>query len=185
MTDFVFGYNNCSKFIGYLLRHRPDKGNLVLDEQGWADISDLLRAINTHFRAVSTFFNKEDLMRLVATQEKRRYVINEAGDKIRATHGHTVPVDLGIEAATPPRFLYHGTKADVLPRIRSQGLDPRLRQFVHLSVDRETAQVVGDRRKGETVIVTVHTNLSPHEFYQSSDGIWLTEEVPPYALSYA
>ena len=38
--------NNLSKYIALILRHRPDVIGIILDEHGWANVSDLLKGIN-------------------------------------------------------------------------------------------------------------------------------------------
>ena len=53
--------------------------------------------------------------------------------KIRATYGHSFPVDLGLEPVQPPPQLYYGTARDLAQSILRVGLKPRDRQYVHLS----------------------------------------------------
>ncbi|MBN8932924.1 MAG: RNA 2'-phosphotransferase, partial [Rhizobium pusense] len=36
-----------SKFLSYVLRHAPESIGLTLDDQGWADVSDLLAKANS------------------------------------------------------------------------------------------------------------------------------------------
>jgi putative RNA 2'-phosphotransferase len=45
---------------------------------------------------------------VVKTNEKHRFSFSEDRSLIRANQGHSVKVDLGLEALPPPRFLYHG-----------------------------------------------------------------------------
>jgi len=33
--------NELSKFLSYLLRHRPEAKNIILDKEGWASIDEL------------------------------------------------------------------------------------------------------------------------------------------------
>ena len=59
------------------------------------------------------------------------------------------------------------------------------RHHVHLSSDVPTATQVGSRR-GKPVILKVNSGLmykAGYKFYQSTNGVWLTEEVPPRYLS--
>lgn len=65
------------------------------------------------------------------------------------------------------------------------GLQKRNRQFVHLSIDKETARQVGARR-GEAVILKVSAgamHAAGLKFSQSENGVWLTESVPPEFIS--
>ena len=107
-------------------------------------------------------------------------------DRIRASQGHSVPVDLGLAPAVPPDRLFHGTSETVLPAIRAEGLHRGRRHHVHLSPDVETARRVGARRTGPVVILTVDAAAmaaNGYPFYRSANGVWLTDTVPPAYLA--
>src|SRR5215831_1573428 len=46
----------------------------------------------------------------------------------------------------PPTILFHGTSSRFIKQIKHEGLKPRERQYVHLSVDQETALLVAKRK---------------------------------------
>jgi putative RNA 2'-phosphotransferase len=171
-----------SKYLALILRHKPEAAGLALDGKGWAPVEDVLRAVQRRFGA----FTQADLEELVRTNDKQRYALSESGTRIRASQGHSVGVDLGLEPAAPPPLFYHGTAARFLPSILLQGLVRGKRHHVHLSGDRETARKVGARRAGETVILEVRSGemaAAGHLFYRSANGVWLTEAVPPRWLA--
>lgn len=158
-----------------MLRHNPAAGNLTLDSEGWADVNSVLAALRTKFGP----FSRTELQELVDTNDKKRYAFNARGDKIRASQGHSVTVDLKLQPVAPPEFLFHGTKQKYLGSIFKEGLKPGSRQHVHLSGDLETAQRVADRRSGDSVILRVRSGeMSDHPFFQSENGVWLTGHVP-------
>ncbi|MER6258220.1 RNA 2'-phosphotransferase [Streptomyces sp900105245] len=167
-----------SKYLSKHLRHQPERIGLVLDPGGWVEIDTLITAAAAHgFR-----FTREELDHVVATNDKRRFVIE--GGRIRASQGHSVEVDLGLPPVTPPPYLYHGTVARNLDAIRAEGLRPMNRHDVHLSADRETATRVGARR-GRPVVLTVDAGAmhrDGHVFHVSANGVWLTKAVPPAYL---
>jgi putative RNA 2'-phosphotransferase len=168
-----------SRFLSYVLRHRPDAIGLELAEGGWVDIDTLLDALARHGRPLS----RATLDRIAAGTPKRRLEVD--GPRVRAAQGHTVPVDLGLPSAAPPATLYHGTVERFLASIRADGLAPRGRTHVHLSADRATATAVGSRR-GRPVILTVDAagmHGAGHEFYRAANGVWLTARVPPQWIS--
>ncbi|MFJ7421862.1 RNA 2'-phosphotransferase [Streptomyces uncialis] len=168
-----------SKYLSKHLRHQPERIGLVLDEGGWTGIDALLAAAAAHGFRVS----RAELDHVVAVNDKRRFAVE--GDRIRASQGHTVDVDLGLPAAVPPAFLFHGTVAGHLAAIRAEGLRPMARHDVHLSPDRETATRVGARR-GRPVVLSVRAgemHRDGHEFHVSANGVWLTSAVPPEYLS--
>jgi putative RNA 2'-phosphotransferase len=123
-----------------------------------------------------------DVRAAVDADSKGRYELVD--DRIRAAQGHSVDVELGLPPLPPPSVLYHGTVERFLPSILATGLQPGARQFVHLSPDVPTARAVG-RRRGEPVVLVVDAagaHSAGHEFRRASNGVWLTEAVPPAHL---
>lgn len=166
-----------SKEISYALRHALWEYELELDEQGFVPIAQLLHALNesgTYEREVT----QADLEQIIANSEKKRHEI--VGDKIRALYGHTVPQIIKKEPGIPPAVLYHGTTHRVLPQILQDGLKPMQRQYVHLSIDVETATRVGKRRDPEPVILKIDTEAAQKagiQFYIGNDKVWLCNRV--------
>ncbi|MFD0316067.1 RNA 2'-phosphotransferase [Streptomyces flavalbus] len=169
-----------SKYLSKHLRHQPERIGLTLDEGGWVEIDALLAAASAHGFRVT----REELDHVVAHNDKRRFAID--GTRIRASQGHSIEVDLGLPAVTPPPYLYHGTVARHLDAIRAEGLRPMNRHDVHLSADRETATRVGARR-GRPVVLSVDAaamHRDGYEFRVSANGVWLTQAVPARYLRF-
>lgn len=169
-----------SKFLSFVLRHRPDELGLVLDSEGWVDVALLLPACAQHGEPLS----REELEELVRTSDKQRFALSEDGLRIRANQGHSVPVELEHPAAAPPPLLYHGTVGRFVPSIRQQGLLRGQRHHVHLAATEEAARLVGARR-GAPVILTIRAQAMAadgHAFYLTPNGVWLAETVPPAYL---
>lgn len=169
-----------SKFLSLVLRHQPERIGIELDDAGWVDVDALLSACAAHGRRLS----RAELDHVVATNNKRRFAYSEDGRRIRASQGHSVAVELGLPATTPPDVLYHGTAAATLPLILRDGLRPMSRQDVHLSADVETAVRVGTRHGRPVVLEVDAAGLAGegHEFRVSANGVWLTDLVPPARL---
>lgn len=169
-----------SKFLSLVLRHQPELIGITLDPAGWVPVSELLQACQTHGQTLAL----NELREVVASSDKQRFSFSEDGSKIRANQGHSVPVDLGYSPGIPPSILYHGTVEKFLPAIKEEGLKKGARHHVHLSPDEETAKSVGGRR-GRPLILRVESGRMQqegHEFFQSANGVWLTEYVPPEYL---
>lgn len=167
-----------SKYLSRHLRHQPERIGITLDEHGWVEVDTLLRAAAAH----GLRFTRAELDHVVAVDDKQRFTVE--GARIRANQGHTVEVDLGLPAAEPPAYLYHGTVARSLDAIRAEGLRPMNRHHVHLSADRGTATRVGARR-GRPVVLSVDAGAmhgAGHVFQVSANGVWLTDRVPPEFL---
>lgn len=126
---------------------------------------------------------EEEVHAVVEGADKKRFELREG--KVRATYGHSFPVDLGLESVEPPPSLYHGTARDLAQTILRSGLRPRGRQYVHLSPTLEEALAVGRRHDPFPTILVVDAKAAhAHgvQFYQSGD-LFLAKEIPPRFLS--
>lgn len=165
-----------SKFLSYILRHHPAAIGLELDAQGWVSIEQLLQQLEKHQHPLS----HSQLLEVVANNNKKRFKIDATGLNIRASQGHSIPIDLALEPTPPPAFLYHGTAQKNKASILQLGLQKRNRHQVHLSSNRATALQVGSRH-GKPLLFLVDSAAMQEEghlFYLSDNGVWLTDAVP-------
>ncbi len=169
-----------SKFISKHLRHAPEAIGLTLGEGGWMRIAELLSA-----SARAGFpIDHDELAEVVRRCDKQRFALDPTGQLIRANQGHSVEVDLQLEAATPPDVLYHGTAAHVREPILASGLLKMARQHVHLSAELSTAVAVG-KRHGRPIVFAVDTMSMTRDgiaFFRAANGVWLTDHVSPRYL---
>ena len=166
------------KLLALVLRHRPEVAGVTLDPAGWVDVDELVAGLRRTGRRVTA----DDVRRAVDADSKGRYEL--ADGRIRAAQGHSVDVELGLEPVDPPAVLYHGTVERFVPSILAGGLRPGSRQYVHLSADVATAEVVG-RRRGQPVVLVVDAagaHAAGQEFRRASNGVWLTGPLPPAYL---
>lgn len=163
-----------SKFLSWVLRHRPDVG-VQVDSRGWATVDELLMACEDQGLPAS----REALQTVVRTSDKQRFELE--GDRIRCRQGHSFPVVLEYPVQAPPDRLFHGTIERFLPSIREHGLIPGQRHAVHLSADRATATAVGSRRGAPVILVVRARELaeSGADFRLTPNGVWLVSSVPP------
>lgn len=170
-----------SKFLSYVLRHHPDLIHLHLDENGWANVNELITKSTRH----SLGFTFEELDEIVQTNNKKRFAFNEDKTMIRASQGHSIDINLALIPQQPPEFLYHGTAQSNLDSIVEKGIEKRSRQHVHLSADKETATKVG-MRHGKPIILTIKTGEmfeNGIHFYLSDNEVWLTDFVDAKYIS--
>lgn len=175
-------YKQISKFLSLILRHDPGKIGLQLDDSGWADVNELISKANAH----NNQLNVDNLKEVVETNDKKRFAFNENKTKIRASQGHSIKVDLEYKPIQPPEFLFHGTVGKFREDIKRKGLLKMGRHHVHLSSDAETATKVAARR-GVPIILTVRSGdmyRDGIEFYQSDNGVWLTDTVASKYLKF-
>lgn len=160
-----------SKRASHALRHEPWLYDLEPDAQGWVAVAELASALNA---------SSDDVRAMAAASAKDRYEVD--GDRIRARYGHSLPEKIGREAEPPPAQLFHGTNPDVVASIRAEGLVPRGRQYVHLSIDVESAREVGARKSPQPAILSIDAAAAHAEgvrFYRGNAKIWLADHVPP------
>ena len=165
-----------SKFLSYVLRHRPDAIHLSMEKQGWVGVQELIRNAQEAGKPLTL-----DLLKtIVANDDKQRYALNPDGTKIRANQGHSIEIDLNLQSLTPPRWLYHGTAERNLASIYKSGLQKQQRHHVHLSQDAQMAKRVG-ARYGKPVILRILAQAMVEQgfvFYCSDNQVWLTDHVP-------
>ncbi len=170
-------HRKVSKLLSRVLRHNPQRIGLTLDAQGWAEIDTLIACVAREGMVLT----RELILEVVATSDKQRFALDEAGRRIRANQGHSVDIDLALDPCEPPAVLFHGTAEANIAAIRAEGLKPGRRQHVHLSLDAATATAVG-RRHGRPVVLGVAAGRmwsAGFAFFRAENGVWLTAAVPP------
>ena len=168
-----------SKYISKLLRH--DKEDLDMDKNGWVMVKELCSKVG---------ISRTELDEIVETNDKKRFAYNHDKNKIRASQGHSLPVDVDLNETQPPQTLYHGTSSKVIDVIMQEGMKPMSRQHVHLSIDEDTAINVGDRHtksaSAATVLVSIDSGQmynDGYKFYLSENSVWLTTIIPSKYIS--
>lgn len=173
----TINYLKLSKEVSYALRHNPKQYGLEIDDEGYVEIDKLLVAINT-MNHYSKEIDYNDIIKIIEASDKKRLEIK--GNYIRALYGHSLSKRIKKSASIPPEILYHGTSHYALDQILAEGLKPMNRQYVHLSIDIETARLVGKRRDEAPVILAVDTKEAIKngiQFYQGNDKVWLSDTI--------
>jgi putative RNA 2'-phosphotransferase len=171
-----------SKFLSLILRHQPEQVGLKLGEAGWVSVDELLQAVNGHGVALTL----DQLKHVVATSDKKRFAFSEDGQRIRASQGHSVEVDLQYPPQMPPELLYHGTAVRFLDSIRQHGLQRMERHDVHLSAETKVTVQVGSRH-GKPALLTIRASdmhRAGFVFRCSANGVWLVDHVPPQYIQF-
>lgn len=167
-----------SRTLSHALRHEPWRYGLELDNHGWVRVTDLLVCLRNH-RNDWRQLTENDIIEMISKSTKNRFELYEG--KIRALYGHSLPVKVLKVPAKPPAVLFHGTSSRLIKQIKHEGLKPMRRQYVHLSVDEQTALQVAKRKEGMSVIVTISATkayLDGIKFYQGNKTTWLTDYIP-------
>lgn len=168
-----------SRFLTFLLRHRPKEYPLVFDRGGCVEWGDVVEMVQERFHDAT----EAQIRAVVTDSEKQRFELID--DKVRATYGHSFPVDLAGKATEPPPRLYCGAARDLARSMLRSGLKPRDRQYVHLSLTSEEAESVARRQDPAPALLIIEARAAHAEgvvFYQSGP-LFLAESIPAKFLS--
>ena len=159
-----------SRMLSYLLRHQ--KENPPIDEHGYALVKDVLSLLG---------MNKDELDYIIQNNDKKRFEYSDDKLKIRACQGHTISVDVDLVEKKPPIYLYHGTSTKSIASIMKDGILKMKRLYVHLITDIDVAKNNGSRFGSPCVIVVNSGDMFDNgiKFYESKNGVWLTDKVEP------
>lgn len=166
-----------SRFLSLLLRHRPARFPIKLDEQGYAELRDVMAMLQKlpNLR----WATRADIQAVVDLPGRQRFEIVES--KIRALYGHTA-VRPSYEAVAPPEVLYYGGSEECLDSIRREGIQPHEHSYVHLATTPEGARSMALRSTPDPVVVKIDArgaHMRGEPFYHPVDGIFLCGEIAP------
>ncbi|KAF8625027.1 hypothetical protein AX17_006941 [Amanita inopinata Kibby_2008] len=173
-----------SKTISWLLRHGAKGEGLVMREDGYVRVDDLL----VNKRIKSQGLTLEGLKEIVKDDVKQRYGLLFEADEgvwwIRANQGHSmkvVKVDmkpvLSMEDI-PTKTAVHGTSITAWTSIANQGLSKMKRNHIHLAQDVPGDRVISGMRKSSQILIYINVQKAIDagiDFYLSDNGVVLTE----------
>ena len=163
------------KLISYILARRPDEFGLVLDDQGFVRLKDLLKAISEE--PGWRYVRKSHIQEVLLTSCKESFVLED--DKIRAVfRDRALNPDVEI---IPPKLLYHCVRRRAYPVVCKQGVIPLGQPRVLLATTEELAQRIGRRRDPAPVLLTVQAQRAFEAgvtFSKQGEFIYVTDHVP-------
>jgi putative RNA 2'-phosphotransferase len=163
-----------SKFMSFVLRHKPENFGLKPDPFGFVNTRDLLLVLQNRYGNVQL----PDIERVVKNCPKGRFEIK--GEKIRARYAHSIEVQLDTQPSEPLEYLYHGTSPAMKNTVLAEGLKSMQRKYVHLSKNKEEAFQVGRRKSQSPIVFTIKAKEAFQngiKFYDMGIVV-LTEFVP-------
>jgi putative RNA 2'-phosphotransferase len=165
-----------SKRLSWLLRHGATEVGLDMDEAGWVDVDEVLRALD---------MRRSELEIVVRENNKGRLELE--GGRVRACQGHSIEnhavnreaLERSWSVLTTETSVWHGTSIDAVPSIARDGILAVGRTHVHLA-PALTSKV------GKRTTVHVMLEVSPARvraaglnLYAASNGVVLAREIPP------
>jgi putative RNA 2'-phosphotransferase len=161
-----------------VLRHFPEKYGLAVDPRGWIELPALVQAIAGHHRGYH-WLRVHHLVAIAESDPKGRYEVRD--DRVRATYGHTLDVDLDLPTENVPDQLYFPVTPEEAPIVLEVGLKPTDRKRVHLSRTAQDARAAGSVRTPDPVILEVDARkarLDGIVIMQAGKTVFLVDTVP-------
>lgn len=169
--------------LAAILRH--GKFGLEMDPQGFVLIREIVETIRGR-NPRTKWLREWQLESLALTDPKGRYQI--VGDKLRATYGHTLKLDLMLPTDDVPKHLYYPVDPEEVDEHLERGIQPTDRAMVHLSKTYQDALRAGSVRIDDPEILEVDVDAcfaSGHPIGKAARTVYLLDEVPAEAVSVA
>jgi putative RNA 2'-phosphotransferase len=170
--------DHLGRILTGVLRHFPERYQLAMDSRGWIELSDIARAISQR-HPMYHWLRPHHLVAIAETDAKGRYEVKD--DRVRATYGHTLEVDLDLPTENIPDRLYFPVTAEEAAIVLEVGLKPTDRRKVHLSKTAADATAAGKVRTPEPVILEVDARRGRETglvIMQAGKTVFLVDRVP-------
>ncbi len=170
--------DHLGRILTGILRHFPDRYGLTMEPQGWVSLPQIVRAISQRHPAYH-WLRMQHLVAIAETDAKGRYEVRD--ERIRATYGHTLEVDLDLPTENIPDRLYYPVTEEEAAIVLEVGLRPTDRKKVHLSKTAEDARAAGSVRTPEPILLEVDARRARESgivIKQAGKTVYLVDQVP-------
>ena len=165
-----------TRFLIYVLGHRPDEFGLVPDGEGFVPYKELLQAIHEEdgWRYVRKSHIHEILMGV------DREMFQEENDRIRVLERRWEK-EMGNREITPPGLLFVPVRKRAHAVVMEKGLKAPPSGFLVLSSDKEMVSRIGRRRDPHTVILEILAQEASRRgvVFHSFGDLATTDHIPP------
>jgi len=178
MNDYEL--EKLGRTLAGILRH--GRFDLDMDDQGFVRIKEIVSAVKGNNQRMY-WLRPHHIVALAETDEKGRYQIS--GDMVRATYGHTIPLELKLDTDNIPDELYYPTTEEESEIILETGIMPSDRSMVHLSLTYDDAFRAGSVRVDNPIILAVDTDAcfeAGYDIGKAAKTVFLCKRVPPECL---
>lgn len=173
-----------SRTISYLLRHGAEKEGIIIKENGYILIDDLIKWINEN---TENKINEDILKFIVENNDKKRFEISEDNIDIRASQGHSIETIKNDKLLRELKLddgyteCYHGTKKCNVDSIKKNGLSKMERHAIHFSiVKKNDVMVISGIRNNSDAVITIDIIKAMNDgikFYISNNEVILSEGI--------
>ena len=181
MSDYEV--EKIGRTLAAILRH--GKFGLEMDPQGNVSLKEVMAKIRERNPRMN-WLRARHIEALVETDPKGRYVISNG--KIRATYGHTIPLDIRLDCEDIPDELFYPATPEEAEIILESGIFPSDRAMVHLSRGYRDAVRAGSVRTEDPVILVIDTGVCMElgsDIGRAAKTVYLCRSVPADAIDIA
>jgi putative RNA 2'-phosphotransferase len=171
--------NSVGRILAGILRHFPEKFDLDMDLNGWVDVRDAAEEIRRRKRNLH-WLRVHHLRSIAETDPKGRYQVES--NRIRATYGHSVDVELDHPSHDVPPSLFYPSTPEEIDILLENGITPTDRRYVHLSKTYQDAFTAGIHRTEDPIILEIDAAaalLADVYIGQAGPTVFVTRGVPP------
>lgn len=167
-----------SRFLIYILGHRPDEFGLVPDSIGFITVKELLRAV--HEEAGWGYVREGHIREVLVGKDRALFAWEE--DRIRAAEKRW-HLDLQTPSENTPKILFIAIRRKAHVHVMEKGLFSD--RALVLSPDRDMALRIGRRRDQKPILLEVMTGPAQQQgvSFHSFGDLYLAQEIPPEFIS--
>lgn len=169
--------------IALILRHEPERLDLVMDDEGWVSLEDL----STGFDKMTPYqITLDEILEAVVGANRGRFDISEDKTTVRALVGHTTE-EVRYKVIEPPsQVLFRVESRRHYGSLSEYGILPSRRKYTELFDDFGGAISDGKSRRIKTpMVISVMARQAYHDgtvFYERNGSIFV-EDVEAVHLS--
>ena len=170
-----FKVENLSRFLVYILGHRPDEFGLVPDDDGFVTYKALLQAI--HEESEWHYVRRSHINEMLLGKDRHVF---QSGDKGIRTTERRWQFDLENPSQPLPKLLFTPVRRKAHPVVMEKGIRSGEGRYLILSPDPEMAGRIGRRRDQKPVLLEVMADAAQNEggtFYPFGN-LYLSSEIP-------
>ena len=167
-----------SRFLTYILAHRPDEFGLVPDSIGFITMKELLRAI--HEEPGWGYVRDGHIREVLIGKDRALFAWEE--DRIRAVEKRW-HLDLQTPSENTPKILFVAIRRKAHVHVMEKGLFSE--RLLVLSPDRDMALRIGRRRDQKPILLEVMTGPAQQQGvpFHSFGDLYLAKEIPAEFIS--
>jgi putative RNA 2'-phosphotransferase len=171
-----FKVENLSRFLVYIIGHRPDEFGLVPDSDGFVSYKELLQAIHEEpdWHYVRQSHINEVLL------GKDRILFQPVDNRIR-TAERRWQFDIEKPSQPLPKLLFTPVRRNAHPVVMEKGLKSGQGKYLVLFPDIKMAERIGRRRDQKPVLLEVMADAAQSEgvLFYPFGNLFLSPEIPP------